>query len=161
MRTWPRRWTCCVSTALIRPGDWVDDEISKLKQELVRLEKIVQRQGIPAAAAPTQPPSGLAWTPVTPQPTLGAKPLPRQHTAGPVSQMVNPDLKALERRVLHFEQQLDAQAVKIGSITFTVRREADGWLKTHCPAPGAYTYFLDFHSLLTLTYGPGGSMAEI
>jgi hypothetical protein len=144
------------STALNQPGDRIEGEMNKLKQDLLSLQQKVQN--IPTPAVPVSPSAGLAWNYAT-TPTA---PVPGSATLSATGvQAVNPDLKALEKKVLILEQQLDAHSVKIGSKTFSSRQDAESWLKMHCPATGSYTFFMDFHSLLALAYGPGGSMGEI
>jgi hypothetical protein len=150
------------STAMNRPGNRLDVEMTKLNQELARLGKLVQQQSAPPIESPLGSPVGLNWN-YAPALTalIAPAPPPSQLPAGMVP-TASPDFKALERKVRRLEQQLDLHLVKIGSVTFASRHEADSWLKTHCPTlPGAYTYFMDFHSLLALAFGPGGNMAEI
>jgi hypothetical protein len=67
----------------------------------------------------------------------------------------------VEARRPAVEQLLDAWAVKIGTTMFGSRADADVWLRSNCSQPGSYTFFLDFHSLLALAFGPGGSITDI
>jgi hypothetical protein len=59
------------------------------------------------------------------------------------------------------EQQMDSESVKVGMQTFSSRVDADAWMKLNCPPTGSYTHFIDFHSLMALAHGAGGTMGEI
>jgi hypothetical protein len=51
--------------------------------------------------------------------------------------------------------------MKIGMQRFSSYIDADAWMKLNCPLTGSYSYFLDFHSLMALAHGAGGTMGEI
>jgi hypothetical protein len=59
------------------------------------------------------------------------------------------------------EQSLDSQSVKVGFETFISREDASAWMKLNCPLPGSHAFFLDFHSLLALAFGPGASTRDV
>jgi hypothetical protein len=149
------------STHINSPGDRIEAELVKMRQELVRLNTILQQQSIPAAAGPMPPTGTLAWGIGGALGASGAAipgVIPVLSTGG---QVINPDIQKLERKILRLERLLDARSVKIGSVNFSSRQEAEAWLKTHCTNAGGYTFFVDFHNLLALAFGPGGFMADI
>ena len=76
-------------------------------------------------------------------------------TTHSLSSAVIPDIKALEKRLVKLEQEVDSKAIKVGTVNFNSMQDAEVWLKVHCPKPGSYTFFLDFHSLMALAYEPG------
>lgn len=111
-----------------------------------------------AGGASTQVPQGLGWTLGGGTGTASAGQAP---PSGPNLAALDVEVKALEKKVVKLEQQLDTQAVRIGTTTFSSRFEAEAWMKVNCPASGGFIFFVDFHSLLALAFGGGVTMAEI
>jgi hypothetical protein len=149
------------STHINSPGDRLDVEMNKFRQEVARLDRQLQQQSFPVVTSPPGVPNNLAWNVAVGQTgsTPFSGPTPSASPLG--GQALNPDLKALEKKILRLERLLDARAVKIGTKTFATRQEAEAWLNTSCTSPGGYTFFVDFHSLLALAFGAGGTMADV
>jgi hypothetical protein len=130
-----------------RPGNFVMEELDKVKAELASLK----RAGGTSAQT-------FGWSLSSGPPAPAQAPAPA--TAVPAA-AIHPDIVALSRKVKMIEQQLDSQSVKVGMQTFSSRADADAWLKLNCPLTGSHAFFVDFHSLMALSFGPGTTTAEI
>jgi hypothetical protein len=156
---------CKLSSRMDTPGDKLETEVSGIRSELTRLSSLI---GTGTSGPTMANPPGFGWNLTNQQsqptslygaPISGTLAPAANPLAGTVPSMV--DIKSLERRMLKIEQQLASQAVRVGGQTFTSQFEAEAWLSLKCPLAGSHALFMDYHSLMAVAYGAGGTMAEV
>jgi hypothetical protein len=134
------------------PGDLLENRLKALEARLPF------NAGVPSGSAATGAPAGpsLAWGGFA-QPAATSAATPLAPTQGSQAH----DIALLTRRVKVLERSLDSQSVKLGFETFNSREDAAAWMKLNCPLAGSHAFFLDFHSLLALAFGPGSNTREV
>jgi hypothetical protein len=140
-----------MSTTKATPGDKYLDDLTYLKEELVKVKAAQALR--PGTAAPAIPAvtRGVTWG-------LGsmnlAAPTPQVTQGTPVAQVMTPVLasrfKNVEESIRNIEAQLVSEQVEMGGVVFVSRAACKAWIKLEAPADIAYCFFLDPHAFLNV-----------
>jgi hypothetical protein len=154
-----------LSSSKAAPGDVLEQELAAIRVSLTAVQSTLASGQIASTGpGPTPGPPGFSSglgsmsLGVTGQ---GAPIAPATEAASADAGAFSVTLLDLEDRVKSIEDQLRSKTVVMGGLTFKSQMLTRAWLGVNGPAVGAFIYFLDAHSLLSLAADEAGSARSV